>query len=72
MAGKPSQAMQEIIQVWGYARSIESHPGPALDLLADAIAFGLNEGDYHPQQILDRIQETFDRLHIAKHIGRRH
>ena len=42
----------------------------ALQTLAEALAIGLNEGDTSPSVFLAHIQSEFDRLHIAKHVGR--
>lgn len=42
----------------------------ACRLLAEALAFGLNEGDFAPAEMTGLIADRFDELHIAKHLGR--
>lgn len=37
--------------------------------LAEALAYGLNEGDFAPKPLTDLIAMRFDELHIAKYLG---
>ncbi len=70
MAGEVG--LEPYVQIWCDVLESEPDPTQALVLLADAIAFGLNTGDWYHGPIFERILESFDVLHIAKHVGRRH
>lgn len=58
-----------MLDLWEIAQSMEERPEDAIALLADACAFGLNEGDFDPTPIIERLRQSYDQLHIAKHIG---
>lgn len=61
----------QFVALWGAALEFcENDRVEALLLLADATAVGLNEGDFDPAAILDRVRDSFDRLHIRKYLGR--
>ena len=64
--------MSSMLAMWEAALEHEARPDDAIALLADACAFGLNEGDFDPAPILQRISATFNALHVAKHVGARH
>ena len=58
-----------MVAMWEAALELEERPADAIALLADACAFGLSEGDFHPDAIIERLRHTFDQLHFVKHIG---
>lgn len=58
---------EQAIAILDAAREMEQRPEDAMALLADAIAIGLNEGDFDPEGICSRIRESFETLHIAKY-----
>jgi len=64
--------ISSMLAMWEAALELEPRPDDAIALLADACAFGLNEGDFGPAPILQRISATFDALHVAKHVGVKH
>lgn len=57
-------------EFWQLVNSPELGAGGTCRLLAEALAFGLNEGDFAPDSINKLIAERFDELHIAKHLGK--
>ena len=61
--------VRTMLQIWDAALELEARPEDAIALLVDAAAFGLNEGDFDPTSIIRRLRDTFDLLHITKHIG---
>ncbi|WP_157403968.1 hypothetical protein [Paracoccus sp. N5] len=61
-----------MIALWEEALAHEERPEDAIALLADACAYGLNEGDFDPRPIEDRLRASFSSLHRAKHAGIRH
>ncbi|UXU73801.1 MULTISPECIES: hypothetical protein [unclassified Paracoccus (in: a-proteobacteria)] len=63
-----SDIVSSMIDMWDRALDHYDRPEDALALLADTIAFGLNEGDFDYRPILDRIVSSFDQLHVAKHM----
>lgn len=60
---------RSLLQIWESALELEPRPEDAIALLVDAAAFGLNEGDFDPTPIIRRLRDTFDLLHITKHVG---
>ncbi|SEN90379.1 hypothetical protein SAMN04489859_102156 [Paracoccus alcaliphilus] len=60
---------RSLLLIWESALELETRPEDAIALLVDAAAFGLNEGDFDPTSIIRRLRDTFDLLHITKHIG---
>ncbi|WP_287882732.1 hypothetical protein [Paracoccus sp. (in: a-proteobacteria)] len=58
-----------MVALWEEALAHEGRPEDAIALLADACAYGLNEGDFDPRPIVDRLHASFSSLHRAKHVG---
>jgi hypothetical protein len=58
------------VALWELVMDVSPDAPAALCLLAEAIAHGCNEGDWSPENLITMIREDFDRLHIAKHLGR--
>ena len=63
-------ARPDFVSAWADACDRADSPSDALIMLADAIAFGLNEGDFLSAAVHERIEESFLTLHLAKHRGR--
>ncbi len=59
-----------MVNLWETALDTESSPDEAILLLCDVIAAGCNEIDANPNGAFDRIRESFDTLHITKHLGK--
>ena len=59
-----------LLKLWETGLETEDGANDAIMLLSDAVALGCNEIDADPRGTFERIQESFDTLHIAKHIGR--
>ena len=57
------------LALWEHALSLEDRPEDAIALLADACAFGMAAGNFNPNAIIERLRESFDLLHVAKHMG---
>lgn len=64
-----TQNERSLLLIWEAALELEARPEDAIALLVDAAAFALNEGDFDPTPIIRRLRDTFDLLHITKHIG---
>lgn len=63
---------QQMQCFWDAALDLEAEPGDAISLLIDAAAFGLNTLDGDPSPFAERLQKSFDELHIQKYLGRPH
>lgn len=69
MSAVQEQVASSMVDLWHEALAREPRPEDAIALLADACAFGLNEGDFDPLPIVERLRSAFNKLHFAKHVG---
>lgn len=69
MSNEQKRVAETAFALWEEALAHEARPEDAIALLADACAYGLNEGDFDPRPIVDRLTTTLHRLHFAKHVG---
>lgn len=65
-----TDTLHSMLDLWQTALSHEERREDAIALLADACAFGLNEGDFQIEPIIEQLRDTFTTLHVAKHVGR--
>lgn len=70
-ASAEALADRDAADLWDLVLETVPDPEMALILLSKAVAHGCNCGDYCPGTLIDLIRADFDRIHIAKHMGRR-
>ena len=65
-----SKLARDAVEVLHHAEHLEPEPGDAIALLMDAAAVKMNELDVDPNQAVERLWASFNRLHIEEHRGR--